>query len=279
MEPSLTKLRPGLEVQCLQPGIYLDVPFEAYLALPALSNSYLSAFARSPGQVVWQKDAPEDADAETSADLGTLVHTLALEPEALADRYLVLPELKLTTKDGREQAAEYERRAEEAGLIPVDAKTYKQARLMAESLKAYPDVRVWLEHATGHREVTILWHDEPTGQLCKARADRLVMLDTGAVVVDVKTTSDIEKIQWSIRDYGYATQQVHYTEGLKAAGVPNVWFYFAFVSSKRSLKRYPVRFVELSAERIELAEQEQRKRLADHSEAKRLDSFYGAETI
>ena len=273
-------LRPAADVLSLEPGIYLDVPFEQYLKIKALSNSKLCAFERSAGQAIWQQDAPQDDEADSAADLGTLVHTLALEPDSVTDRYLVMPRLKLTTNEGRAKAAEYEAQAKAAGLIPMDFATMRKARLMAASLMAYPDIRIWLTTENGYSEATILWRDAATGLLCKARCDRLVFVTGGAVILDVKTIADAEKLnRWKIIDLGYDRQDAHYSEGVAAQGVGSVWFYFAFVGSSMALKRYPVRYVQLDDDLAANAHAKQRARLAKYKDCLDFNDFTGAETI
>lgn len=273
-------LRPASDISSLEPGVYLDVPFDQYLKIPALSNSKLCAFERSPGQAVWQQDAPEDDEAESAADLGTLVHTLALEPDSVTNRYLVMPRLNLTTKEGRAKAAEFEAQAVAAGLIPIDFATMRKARLMVASLMAYPDIRIWLTAENGYSEATILWRDSETGLLCKARCDRLIFVAGGAVILDLKTIADAEKLnRWKIIDYGYDRQRAHYAEAAETILNGRVWFYFAFVGSSLALKRHPVRYIQLDQDLVESAYAKQRARLAKYKECLEFNDFTGAETI
>lgn len=273
-------LRPASEVSTLKPGAYLDVPFEEYLKLPALSNSLLCGFDRSPGFKEWNKVAPYDTEADSAGDLGTLVHTLVLEPESLADRYLVLPKLSMRKNEDKEKVEEYTEKARALGLIAVKQDIFKKAQLMADSMMAHPDMRAWLKAANGYSEVTILWRDIETGMLCKARCDRLVFVSGGAAIFDVKTIARIEKLnRWYVQDYGYDCQRQHYIEAVDSLGLGQTWFYFGFVSSALSLKRYPVRYVELSCELIAAAHEKQRERLNKYKQCTEFNSFTGAETI
>ena len=271
-------LRPAADVLSLEPGIYLDVPFEQYLSLQAVSNSFLCDFERSPANATWSKEAPE-ADADSAADLGTLVHALALEPDSFTSRYVVAPSFNGRSNDGKASKESFEQTAAAAGLAVVDQDTFRQANLMVGSMLAHPEFRRLLRAMGGYSEVTILWRDAETGLLCKARVDRLVIVEGGAIVLDLKTTAAIEKIKWSITDYGYDRQEAHYTEGLQAVGFPNVWFFFGFVSSSLSLKKYPVRFVQLRDETKAEARLAQRARMEAYKNALEFNDFYGVETI
>lgn len=273
-------LRPASEVQSLEPGVYLDVPFSEYLKLKALSNSFLCGFERSAGYAKWSKDAPIDDEAESAADLGTLVHALALEPDSLPDRYLVMPKLKLTSNENREKAAEYEAQAKAAGLIPLDAATMRKARLMAGSMMAHPDMRMWLTAVNGYSEATIIWRDDQTGLLCKARCDRLIFVPGGAVIFDVKTIAQMEKLnKYKMRDLGYYRQAAHYIEAAQSLSAGQVWFFFGFVSSSLSLKRYEVRYVQPCPVEMTDAHFLQRQRLAKYKTCLEFNDFTGAEII
>lgn len=273
-------LRPASEFQTLEPGVYLDVPFAEYLRAPALSNSFLCGFERSAGYAIWNRDAPVDEEAESATDLGSLVHTLSLEPDQVSERYLVMPQIKLNTNENREKAAGYEQQAKAAGLIPVDRTTFRKAQLMADSLIAHPDMRMWLRAANGYSEATILWHDPETGLLCKARCDRLIFVTGGVVIFDVKTIARLDKLnRWYVQDYGYDRQRAHYCEAAASLNCGHVWFYFGFVSSSLNIKRYPVRYVELSPDLVASGHERQRARLAKYKECLEFNDFSGAEII
>lgn len=271
-------LRPAASFLSCEPGLYLDVPFSDYLSLQAASNSFLCDFERSPANAAWSKAAPE-AEADSSADLGTLVHTLALEPDSFASRYVVAPTFDGRTNAGKADKAAFYASCEAAGLTPIDQDTMRKADLMVASMFAHPEFARLLRAKNGYSEVSAIWRDDETGVLCKARYDRLVIVDDGAIVLDLKTTSSIEKLHWAVSDYGYDRQEAHYTEGLHALGFPNVWFFFGFVSSVLSLKKYPVRFVQLNNERKAVARMAQRSRLVAYKHALEFNDFYGVETI
>lgn len=272
--------RSTADFQTLEPGVYLDVPFAEYLRAPALSNSFLCGFERSAGYAIWNRDAPVDEEAESATDLGSLVHTLSLEPDQVSERYLVMPRIKLTSNENREKAADYEAQAKAAGLIPVDRDTFRKAGLMADSLLAHPDMRMWLRAANGYSEATILWNDPETGLLCKARCDRLIFVTGGVVIFDVKTIARLDKLnRWYVQDYGYDRQRAHYVEAVESLGVGSVWFYFGFVSSALSLKRYPVRFIELHPDLVASGNEKQRARLAKYKQCLEFNDFTGAEII
>ena len=272
------KFRPAEEFKSGEPGIYLDVPEDEYRQYPAASNSTLFLLEKSPGNVPWSKKAPQ-IQTDDSTDLGSLVHLLALQPHLFHQTYIVAPVCDKRTKDGKAAAAAFEWEVKQNGLIPIEESMKRKADNMVASMLAHPEFSRILTAADLKTEVSMLWKDEETGVLCKCRYDTLVPIDDQIIAMDLKTTGQIDDIKYSIRDYGYAQQQVHYTEGAKANGASFVHWFFGFVSSSVQLKRYPVRFIKLRGETVEDAEFTQRRRLRDFAYALKNNDWFGVEEI
>lgn len=262
-----------------EPGIYLDVPEEEYFAFPAASNSTLCLYEQNPGNVPWSKKAPV-IDGDDATDLGSLVHCKALTPHLFNEIYIVRPLVNLRTNKGKAEAEAFEWQAEQSGLKVISAELNSKADNMVASMMAHPEFENVLTSANLQTEVTILWVDKDTGVLCKCRCDTFIPMDGNSVVVmDLKTTGDIKKLKYSVVDYGYDRQQVHYTEGVLAQGINEVHWFFGFVSSKLELKRYPVKFATLRNELIEYAKYEQRRRLAGYAYSLRTNDWSGVEIV
>lgn len=272
------ELKPAEDFRSGKPGIYLGVPEDEYHAYPAASNSTLFLLEQNPGNVPWSKRAPQ-IQTDAATDLGSLVHLLALQPELFSSTYVVAPVFDRRSNKGKAEAAAFEWQVQQSGLIVIEDSLKRKADNMVASMMAHPEFHRILTAADLKTEVSILWHDAETGVLCKCRCDTLVPIDGQAIVMDLKTTADIDSVKYSVRDYGYAQQQVHYTEGLKANGFTFVHWYFGFVSSSVQLKRYPVRFIQLRGETVEEAEFKQRKRLRDFAYALKNNDWYGVEEI
>ena len=272
------EFKPAEEFQSGNPGIYLGVPEEEYHEYPAASNSTLFLLEQNPGNVPWSKKAPT-VETDAATDLGSLVHLLALTPELFDSTYIVAPICDRRTTQGKKDAAAFEWQVQQSGQIVIEDSLKRKADNMVASMLAHPEFYRILTAADLKTEVSILWVDEQTGVLCKCRCDTLVPIEGQAIVMDLKTTADIDNVKYSIRDYGYAQQQVHYTEGLKAVGFSFVHWYFGFVSSTVQLKRYPVRFIQLRGETVEEAEFKQRRRLRDFAYALKNNDWYGVEEI
>ncbi|EPT1579767.1 RecE family exodeoxyribonuclease, partial [Salmonella enterica subsp. enterica serovar Cerro] len=71
----------------IQPGIYYDIPNEAYHAGPGVSKSQLDDIADTPAIYLWRKNAPVDTEKTKSLDTGTAFHCRVLEPEEFSKRF------------------------------------------------------------------------------------------------------------------------------------------------------------------------------------------------
>lgn len=211
-------------------GVVRGMPFRDYLAVPALSNSGLKLLAKSPRHYAASFD-PERPDAEPSDAMrrGTLLHTMALEPHAVAQRYRVKPAaMNFTTKDGKAW-----RDATPAGVEIVSEAEHRAACVQARNLRQLPELAALL--GAGEAEVSFFWLDEETGVHCKARADWVFASASGGVVLlDLKTTEDAtpEAFGRSCARYGYHRQAAWYTDGWRqATGGDVLGFVFGAVES------------------------------------------------
>ena len=68
-------------------GLVYDLPFERYLAIDAVSASALRVFARSP----WHYRHRVEVKPTRPMLRGTLAHCALLEPDALHQRYAIVP--------------------------------------------------------------------------------------------------------------------------------------------------------------------------------------------
>ncbi|EIA6440171.1 PD-(D/E)XK nuclease-like domain-containing protein, partial [Salmonella enterica subsp. enterica serovar Cerro] len=87
----------------IQPGIYYDIPNEAYHAGPGVSKSQLDDIADTPAIYLWRKNAPVDTEKTKSLDTGTAFHCRVLEPEEFSKRFIIAPEFNRRTSAGKEE--------------------------------------------------------------------------------------------------------------------------------------------------------------------------------
>ena len=190
----------------LAPG-RIDLPADQYHSdRSAVSKSWLDRIDRSPAHLRAYLDGhSEDTPALL---LGRLVHTAVLEPDLLSDQFVTKPtDINRRTNAGKAEYAEWEKANAEKSIITDDQMTLATA--MRDSVRQNKAARALL--TTGDAEQTVVWRNDDTGELCKARADWL----RENVIVDVKTTEDArpDAFSRSIANYRYDVQTSHYEEG------------------------------------------------------------------
>lgn len=299
-----------------RPGHYLHLSNAAYHAGPGVSKSQLDHLHNAPALLEWSRKAPRDEEAKAAVDLGDAFHAMALEPDRFDDEFVGdfkppagaisstdelkmamdergIPYLSKDTKpalvrkllDMDPDAPVTDRLREEwaegvNGRAVLTAEEFRKVQLMRDSAMAHPFARLLLE-AEGDVEASTYWIDPATGVLCRCRKDKLVRLPNGRrIILDVKTTGDIEKFSASIEDYRYHVQDAFYSEGYdRHFGAPADGFVFLVVSTKRDAGRYPVRCFSLDAEDKLAGRNDFRKDLDTYAECLETGHWPGVETI
>jgi hypothetical protein len=203
----------GTKIEAPVPGVYENVPFETYLAWDAVSQSQLKDLLRSPAHLQVALAAPdEDTDA---LRIGRAAHCAVLEAPLFGTRYARLPE----GFDGRTKAGKELRESIDAdGRTALKAAEYDAALAIAATVGAHPSASAVLYGEGGRNELSLVWVDEETGLICKARHDRHSPLIAGGAIADLKTTQDASarEFERSIFTFGYHRQGAFYLRGAKA---------------------------------------------------------------
>lgn len=252
-------------------GIRYGMPFAEYLAVDAVSSSALRTFARSP----WHYRNRVDISPTLPMLRGTLAHCAVLEPDAIASRYVVMPEdaPRRPTRaqwDAKKPSAEsqaamdwwraFNESAAGRELVPHDAYAICQAQLEAVAAnRTLSDIL-----ARGNGEVSIFWIDEATGLYCKARPDWLNDSGPDIDALDLKTCADESPGAFgrSAARLRYDLQAAHYIAGIKAVTGRRVNFVFGAVTSKPPILAVPYVLTDELAEQGEDERRELLDRLA-----------------
>lgn len=249
----------------MKQGAYPDIPFKDYLALDAVSNSYLGRFDQCPAKAkVEQPDTPAMA-------LGRAVHTLVLEGrEAFDSRYAVAPEINRRTNAGKEEWAAFLQAAEDEGKEVITPEDETKAMDMRKAVFSHPFAKKLL--AEGVSEQTIVWEDRKTGLLCKGRPDRVPGEKT-ATLIDLKTTADASEDKYlrSVINFGYARAAAFYIDGYGAASGVYVDSMVHIVVEKE--EPYRVEVYALDDELVAWGREEYRRLLADVKRCKESGEF------
>lgn len=212
------------------PGIYTDMSAEDYHKVAALSKSRMDALHRSPAHLLVYLREPHEDTAATI--LGSLTHTLAMEPELYALRFRAYDDVKGSTKEGKANRAE----AMAAGLTPISRETLAQAEAMAKALRGHTTAAgAFLAEGTAF-EVSVFWQETVNGVVipCKARLDILNrdLPGLGCLTADVKKTRDASPrgMGRSVMEYRYHVQAAWYLRAVyMAASLHSDAFYLLCV--------------------------------------------------
>lgn len=202
------------KAQIPESGIIIGMSNADYHALPSVSSSQLKTILRSPAHyhAAYLAGSPRK-DPTASMVLGSLTHTLFLEPEQYGSEYIVAPDCDRRTKDGKAVYTAFQDAAE--GLTIVTREQVEQAHKMAAAMCRH----VIHEAMTGgHAEASIFWTDEQTGLACRIRPDyHIPPCETwpSGLIIDVKTTDDArpEAFARTCVTYGYDLSAAMYCDG------------------------------------------------------------------
>tara|TARA_R110002126_G_scaffold5579_3_gene29484 strand:- start:2162 stop:2950 length:789 start_codon:yes stop_codon:yes gene_type:complete len=246
---------------------------EEYHTGAGISNSGLGLVLESVSSYKWARSIPSKASKEL--DIGTATHSLVLEGEdALYQEFDVMPKIDKRTKEGKATLAAFMSTSE--GKKILSDEEHLLVKEMNRSVQVHPTSKSLFTN--GVAEESIFWTDEATGELCKIRPDWLKADEN--VIVDLKTTADINQIGKSILNFGYRRQAAFYKMGFEAHfGRELERFIFVFVSKTKVLGRYPVRVVELKDEDMLKGEMEAKTALMRYHSAVMEDNWIDVESI
>ncbi|MDZ4341359.1 MAG: PD-(D/E)XK nuclease-like domain-containing protein [Candidatus Binatia bacterium] len=214
------------------PGLYPDVPEEAYHSIPACNQSRLKLLGeKSEAHVYHEMQNPTPPTPEM--EFGSAVHVAVLQPDQLERRYVVVGQCAGQTQKGERCANggsiiidghSFCRRHVPKTGTPDDRRTIRQVdfdrcRDMRDSVYACASARDALEHPDP-TELSALWSWNVDGfpLPCKARMDKL--LPSAGAIADLKTTVDASPRGFvrAVYTYGYYVQAAFYTQGAAALG-------------------------------------------------------------
>lgn len=204
----------------------VEITNEEYHSSAGYSKSALMTFKQSPVKF-YNEYVLGNREAKQSDDmlLGTLVHTMTLEPETI-HKYLPRPKINRQTKAGKEEFAKFNAHAEEQNLIVVDVEIYEQALAMSKTVFDNRISQSIID--SGMKEKSIYWQDETTGLIFKSRPDLLGDKVSG----DLKTCRDVTALGFSRAcvDHGYYLQAGMAKLAMQAHGMDFERFVFICVS-------------------------------------------------
>jgi len=251
-------------------GLVHGMSIEEYHRDPAISNSGLRDFARSPFHyhaLHLNPDRPPEPDRAGQLE-GNLAHCVTLEPAHFAQRYAVGP-----VDDKRLAAWKAWENSVKDGRECIKPLQYEVAQAQALSVRSLPEVAKLL--SVGNAEVSAFWIDPATGVRCRCRPDWVYPTSAGVILLDVKTYSTAEPDEFArqVARKAYHRQDAWYSDGYAiAAGVPVLGFVFVAVEMTWPFAACAVM---LDDEGIEVGRIENRKLLGRFAECQRTDTWPG----
>jgi hypothetical protein len=226
----------------------------------AYSNSMLKIFRDRrrlfEAKYVTKTAPPEDRSK--ALDLGSLAHTIILEPDRLNKDFIEIPERLLSSNGAVSTTAAkmFVANAREAGKTPLKANDFALVQMMVESAKKR--IGKWLD-LPSKREFVIRWNHPATGLPMKCRIDWGIDTPDTLFIIDAKTTRDAApgSFQYACEEYCYWMQQIHYCEGARLwSGKPVEMHFLAiekeypFASSICQIAEPTVRLGEVAREKL-----------------------------
>jgi hypothetical protein len=202
-------------------GAHHGVPFAEYLAWDAINWSTLKAFRQSAKAGHHAMCRPKDATE--AMEFGDAFDCALLQPERFEKEYAVMPEFEGHYNSTIHKQQKQAWRDAHRGCAEVTGADHDRAKAMAREVMAH-EVSGAIMRAKGRNQVSIVWKDKSTGELCKGRIDLICripakLLDpnaTGTILamVDLKATAKFHSFDYQASDIGYHGQLAFYQDGL-----------------------------------------------------------------
>ncbi len=199
-----------------------------YFSIEAVDQSRLKLMLRSPAHYRYCIDHPVERDTP-SLRLGRAVHCLVLQPQLYEKAFAVKPEGDARTAKVKEAMAKLLESMSPGCELLTPAED-AQARAIAAAVLADENAARLLE-ACQAREFPIIWQDQETGLLCKAKLDGL----GGGRIIDLKTTENgcSEAFTRDSYKHLYHLQAAHYVNGCQTLS-GGQHFRWAFIAVEKT---------------------------------------------
>lgn len=249
------------------PGVYYNLPFDIYQRIDAINIHGLLDLAKSPAYYRYRRDNPKKpSDAMLQ---GSALHCRVLEPERFGAAYCKGIKCDKRTTEGKAAWSKFLNSSEGKEVLDLDA--WGAVTAMAKAVLEHPIAGPLLSFEK-LVEVVIVWRDEPTGLLCKMRADALsTQIKTG---IDLKSTRDASRAEFerAIFNFRYNAQGAYYLDGAEAAGIKLDHYAIIAVESDAP---YSVAVYRLLDDVIELGRREYRALLGLYAACKSANVWPG----
>jgi len=155
---------------------------EDYYAQEACHSGMIMNYWKTNALIARQRQL-EDKKATQAMDFGNLVHTMVLEPEKLAERYITKPDFG-DCRSPKNRVKRDEWLDDHTDMTAVTAQEMDDANKMRAQVWTHPTAKRLLSDCESF-EKEIYWSDKSTGVPCKAKIDGL----SDNYTIDLKTAA------------------------------------------------------------------------------------------
>lgn len=246
-------------------GIYLNGEVDYDLLVAVNQSSLKPLIHKSPKHYLHRM---QNRSVSTRSQFrGTAAHSAVLEPEKFASDYVVFGGPRRAGKvwDAFEE--------EHASKTILKADEYEAALAFQRAVLNDPVAGRYFAGA-GDNEATMYWRDPLSGMDCKARADRITVVDGQPVIVDLKSTKDPSP-KWFGRDaanYLYHLQAAFYSDGYEL--ITQMLPRYVIVAAELSAPNDVVVYA-LDEETLAIGREEYRSALKKLAECREAESWPG----
>lgn len=178
-----------------------------YFAIDAISASLLKRVYNKEFYEVLNKVENSKNDA---MKFGSLVHCMVLEPDEFNNRYAVMQELNLRTKEGKESKNLFELENRDKEIVTQD-----ELRRAQNCLKSLENAKLLKIFKRGLKEQVALFKMQDLN--CKSKID--FYDEKNGLLIDLKTTSKSgEEFLKDCKKFHYNLQMAFYHDGLVQLG-------------------------------------------------------------
>lgn len=243
-----------------------------YNEKPGVRRSDLWRMSESPERYKYFLEHPPESTG--ALVFGAAAHKYILEPESFEEEYAVAPNVDRRTKAGKEAWEAFVAECGEKTVISQD--DFDTIREMDEVLQKHELANKLLHVCPGETEKAYFWSDTETGEMCKVKCDRTVILGGKIYVLDYKTTNSAqtERFNSEIYRYGYHVQAAMYTEGFGASEGLETRPGFVFIAQEKKAP-YSVNIIEVTEDVMNYGDAVYHKLLERLHECRMMDDWPG----